>query len=142
MPGNNYRQLEWVSYLIGKRESRRLVGDQYFTLHEPIGPETKYLPMQRNCDPRKSMSLQTVLEVMKKPDFISEHCFIKLHNIISISDSLYSKNLNNLFMARQNIQRTTHAGLGRPTPVMRTTANGGGPWACARSVKRIEMSNP
>ena len=115
----NYR-LSWVAYVAGKRESRRLLGDyvlkeddlvRHMThedasfaatwsidLHEPDPENTKHFPGNEY----KATTRHTVIY----PTAVPYRC-------------LYSRNIDNLFMAGRNIS-TTHVALGS-TRVMRTT---------------------
>jgi hypothetical protein len=122
MPENANRKLEWVSYLVGKRESRRLVGDYIFTLNDAKTGRTfadGVVEETREVD----VHYQTVLEDEKNPDFISEALFYKTPKYYIPYRSLYSKNISNLFMAGRNFS-TSHVGLGGPR-VMRTTGQMG-----------------
>lgn len=115
----NYR-LDWVAYVAGKRESRRLLGDyvlkeddlvRHMThedasfaatwsidLHEPDPANTANFPGNEY----KATTRHTVIY----PTAVPYRC-------------LYSRNVDNLFMAGRNIS-TTHVALGS-TRVMRTT---------------------
>ncbi|MCM4171396.1 FAD-dependent oxidoreductase [Arenibacter sp. TNZ] len=122
IPENANRKLEWVSYLVGKRESRRLVGDYIFTLNDAKSGRTfpdGVVEETREVD----VHYQTVLEDEKNPDFISEALFYKTPKYYIPYRSLYSKNISNLFMAGRNFS-TSHVGLGGPR-VMRTTGQMG-----------------
>lgn len=122
LPENANRKLEWVSYLVGKRESRRLVGDYIFTLNDAKSGRTfpdGVVEETREVD----VHYQTVLEDEKNPDFISEALFYKTPKYYIPYRSLYSKNISNLFMAGRNFS-TSHVGLGGPR-VMRTTGQMG-----------------
>ena len=113
--------LDWVAYVAGKRESRRLLGDVILTendivnqvkyedatastswsidLHYPDPKNTEYFPGTEF----KSICTQERIEIYPVP----YRC-------------LYSRNVSNLFMAGRNIS-VTHVALGT-TRVMRTTA--------------------
>ncbi|GAB3273437.1 FAD-dependent oxidoreductase [Larkinella harenae] len=113
------RELAWVAYIGGKRESRRLLGDyilnqmdiqegkQYsdgtvtatwtIDLHFPDAKNSKYFEGQEFFAGTKHIKVA--------PYTIPYRC-------------LYSKNINNLFMAGRNIS-TTHVAFGS-TRVMRT----------------------
>lgn len=114
------RELEWVAYVAGKRESRRLLGDYILTsndiidyrlqddaslsttwsidLHYPDPDNTKYFP---------GMEFKSIAEHVHIYEYpIPYRC-------------LYSRNVDNLFMAGRNIS-VTHAALGT-VRVMRTT---------------------
>ena len=115
------RALEWVAYIAGKRESRRLLGDHILTqndilnevpypdgtasaswsidLHYPDPKNSAFFPGEEF----KSICTQDVIEIYPIP----YRCF-------------YSRNISNLFMAGRNIS-VTHVALGT-VRVMRTTA--------------------
>ncbi|WP_282160571.1 FAD-dependent oxidoreductase [Ulvibacterium marinum] len=119
---NANRKLEWVSYLVGKRESRRLVGDHIFTFKD--AKEGRKFPDGVVVETRDvDIHYQTVLEDEENPDFISEALFYKTPEYYIPYRSLYSRNISNLFMAGRNFS-CSHAGLGGPR-VMRTTGQMG-----------------
>jgi hypothetical protein len=139
MPENANRKLEWVSYLVGKRESRRLVGDYIFTLNDAKTGRTfadGVVEETREVD----VHYQTVLEDEKNPDFISEALFYKTPKYYIPYRSLYSKNISNLFMAGRNFS-TSHVGLGGPR-VMRTTGQMGAAVGFAASLCKKYDVNP
>ncbi len=138
-PENATRKLEWVSYLVGKRESRRLVGDHIFTFNDAKAG-TKF-PDAVVIETREvDVHYQTVLEDAENPDFISEALFYKTPKYYIPYRSLYSKNINNLFMAGRNFS-TSHAGLGGPR-VMRTTGQMGAAVGLAASLCKKYDVNP
>jgi FAD-dependent oxidoreductase family protein len=121
-PENTNQRLEWVSYLVGKRESRRLIGDHIFTFND--AKEGRKFPDGVVIETREvDVHYQTVLTDEKNPDFISKALFYKTPEYYIPYRSLYSKNINNLFMAGRNFS-CSHAGLGGPR-VMRTTGQMG-----------------
>jgi len=138
-PANTTRKLEWVSYLIGKRESRRLVGDHIFTFNDAKAG-TKFSDAVVIETREVDVHYQTVLEDEKNPDFISEALFYKTPQYYIPYRSLYSKNINNLFMAGRNFS-TSHAGLGGPR-VMRTTGQMGAAVGLAASLCKKYDVNP
>ena len=113
------RSLSWVAYIAGKRESRRLLGDHVLTendltqeieypdasfttswsidLHYPDPENTKHFPGEEF----KSICVHGATN----PYAVPYRC-------------LYSRNINNLFMAGRDIS-VTHIGLGT-VRVMRT----------------------
>jgi hypothetical protein len=121
-PGNEKLKLEWVSYLLGKRESRRLVGDHIYTLNDSRNsvkfPDSVVVE-EREID----VHYQQNLLDPSKPDFLSEALFYKVDRYYVPYRSLYSKNITNLFMAGRNFS-CSHIGLGGPR-VMRTTGQMG-----------------
>ncbi len=133
-PGTENLKLEWVSYLLGKRESRRLMGDYIYTFNDMR--ESRSFPDSvvaevRAVDvhyPQKSLD-------ESKPNFLSEAMFYQANRYYIPYRSLYSKNLDNLFMAGRCFS-CSHVGLGGPR-VMRTTgqmgaAVGYAAWLCSR----------
>jgi hypothetical protein len=127
-------ELEWVAYIVGKRESRRLLGDVllteqdirgpkvytdgcvtatwYFDLHFPHPDNTKHFPGQEfrsiAFDDPNWTKPGKLLPI--KPYPIPYRCF-------------YSRNVPNLFMAGRNIS-VTHVALA-PVRVMNTTGQMG-----------------
>ncbi|AYN69608.1 FAD-dependent oxidoreductase [Euzebyella marina] len=138
-PKNANRKLEWVSYLVGKRESRRLVGDHIFTFNDAKAG-TKFPDAVVEETREVDVHYQTVLENEKNPDFISEALFFKTPKYYIPYRSLYSKNITNLFMAGRNFS-TSHVGLGGPR-VMRTTGQMGAAVGLAASLCKKYDVNP
>ncbi|MEX0288845.1 MAG: FAD-dependent oxidoreductase [Flavobacteriaceae bacterium] len=136
---NANRKLEWVSSLVGKRESRRLVGDHIFTFND--AKEGRKFPDGVVIEIREvDIHYQTVLEDEKNPDFISEALFYKTPEYYIPYRSLYSKNIKNLFMAGRNFS-CSHAGLGGPR-VMRTTGQMGAAVGFAAALCKKYDVNP
>ena len=114
------RDLDWVGYISGKRESRRLLGDYILkqddidknVFHEDASFTTTWAIDLHFPDPDNSK---------KFPG--TEFKAATVHNWIYPYAvpyrCLYSRNVDNLFMAGRNIS-TTHVALGT-TRVMRTT---------------------
>ncbi len=114
------RRLDWVAYLSGKRESRRLLGDfilkeQDLTDHivypDASAPTTwsidLHYPDPKNTEHFPGMEFKSIAvhkNIHQYP--IPYRCF-------------YSRNVENLFMAGRNIS-VTHVALGT-TRLMRTT---------------------
>jgi len=135
------RRLEWVAYVAGKRESRRLLGDHILTendirdhviypdasasttwsidLHYPDPENTKHFPGQEF----KSIAVHQNIH----PYPIPYRCF-------------YSRNIDNLFMAGRNIS-VTHVALGT-VRVMRTTGMMGEVVGMAASLCRKHNTSP
>ncbi len=115
------RELEWVAYVAGKRESRRLLGDYILTGNDVV-----------NYDLKSDGTAATTWSVdLHYPDpknranfpdneFKSIAKHIKIYEYPVPYRCLYSRNVNNLFMAGRNIS-VTHMALGT-VRVMRTTA--------------------
>ncbi|MDR3229364.1 MAG: FAD-dependent oxidoreductase [Puniceicoccales bacterium] len=135
------RELGWVAYVAGKRESRRLLGDiilreqdikekiQYpdgtastswsIDLHYPDPANTKYFPNGQFKAIAKTHPI--------KPYPIPYRCF-------------YSRNTENLFMAGRNIS-VTHVALGT-VRVMRTTGMMGEVVGLAASLCKKHSATP
>jgi hypothetical protein len=137
--GNSHLKLEWVSYLLGKRESRRLVGDYIYTFN----------------DMRESRSFTdaVVHEIREvdvhypvnklddtQPDFLTEAMFYPAEAYQIPYRALYSKNIQNLFMAGRCFS-CSHVGLGGPR-VMRTTGQMGAAVGYAASLCKRHQCSP
>jgi hypothetical protein len=132
-------QLKWVSYLLGKRESRRLVGDYIYTFNDERDSkqfEDAVVYEKREVDVHYQVNLLDTA----KPDFISEAMFYKTKPYQLPYRSLYSKNIDNLFMAGRNFS-CSHAGLGGPR-VMRTTGQMGAAVGIAASLCKKYNCSP
>ncbi|WP_215224968.1 FAD-dependent oxidoreductase [Echinicola shivajiensis] len=122
LPEMENLKFEWISYLVGKRESRRLVGDYIFTFKDVT--EQRKFPDAVVMEEREvDVHYQQNLKDASKPDFLSEAIFYRTPMYYIPYRSLYSKNINNLFMAGRNFS-CSHIGLGGPR-VMRTTGQMG-----------------
>ncbi len=135
------RYLDWVAYIAGKRESRRLLGDKVLTegdltdfiiypdasaptswsidLHYPDPKNTKHFPGAEF----KAIAVHKPIH----PYPIPYRCF-------------YSRNVDNLFMAGRNIS-VTHVALGT-VRVMRTTGMMGEVVGMAASIATKHKTNP
>ena len=132
-------QLKWVSYLLGKRESRRLVGDHIFTFNDAkdtITFKDAVVFEKREVDVHYQINLLNADD----PNFISEAMFYKTGMYDIPYRSLYSTNISNLFMAGRNFS-CSHVGLGGPR-VMRTTGQMGAAVGLAASVCKKHNSSP
>lgn len=131
-------KLEWVSSLVGKRESRRLVGDYIFTFND-AKEGTKFadgvVTETRDVD----IHYQTILEDENNPDFISEALFYKTPQYYIPYRSLYSKNISNLFMAGRNFS-CSHAGLGGPRVMLTTGQMGAAVGIAAVICKKYDVN--
>lgn len=124
-------QLKWVSYLLGKRESRRLVGDYVYTFNDERTSkqfEDAVVFEKREVD----VHYQVNLVDQAKPNFLSEAMFYKTEQYNIPYRCFYSKNISNLFMAGRDFS-CSHVGLGGPR-VMRTTGQMGAAVGIAASV--------
>lgn len=117
---NSRRELVWVAYVAGKRESRRLMGDYIFTMKDAVSgtrfPDS-VVEETRAIDVHFQRILQTG-RGKERVDFISEALFYKTPRYYVPFRCLYSKNIENLMMAGRCFS-CSHVGLGGPR-VMRT----------------------
>jgi hypothetical protein len=135
------RRLDWVAYIAGKRESRRLLGDHVLTeqdltdfvlypdgsapttwtidLHYPDPENTKHFPGN------EFLSIAVHKSIHPYP--IPYRCF-------------YSRNIDNLFMAGRNIS-VTHVALGT-VRLMRTTGMMGEVVGMAAAIATKHDTNP
>lgn len=107
--------MDWIGFLPGKRESRRLMGDHVLTQHDLEG---------KRGEPEDAVAIggwpmddhpPSGFDVWKEPPFRS----IKLPDVYNIPlRCLYSRNVRNLWMAGRNIS-ATHAAFSS-TRVMAT----------------------
>jgi hypothetical protein len=119
---NRYHALEWVSYLLGKRESRRLLGDYVFTFKDAV-EMTRFEDAVAREVRHVDVHYQQNLLDAEIPGFISDALYYRSKEYYIPYRSLYSKNIKNLFMAGRNFS-CSHVGLGGPR-VMHTTAQMG-----------------
>ncbi|PWE00315.1 FAD-dependent oxidoreductase [Marinilabilia rubra] len=129
--GNDSLSLEWVGFLLGKRESYRLVGDHVYNFNDVknnVAFRDSVVVEERAVD----VHFQQYLEKAHKPDFLSEALFYRSGRYYVPYRSLYSKNINNLFMAGRCFS-CTHLGLGGPR-VMLTTGQMGAAVGYAASI--------
>ena len=138
-PGNANLALEWVSYLIGKRESRRLAGDYVYTFSDERNmvefPDAVVME-KRNID----VHYQLIEADSAKPDFLSEALYYKVDHYYIPYRSLYSRNIKNLLMAGRCFS-CSHIGLGGPR-VMHTTGQMGVAVGYAASLCKKYSTNP
>lgn len=136
---NDKFRLQWVSYLLGKRESRRLVGDHIFTFKD-VTELTKFPDSVVTEKRAVDVHYQQNLQDEEKPDFLSEALFYHTDRYFIPYRSLYSRNINNLFMAGRCFS-CSHIGLGGPR-VMRTTGQMGAAVGFAASLCKKYGVNP
>ena len=136
---NEYYQLDWVSYLVGKRESRRLIGDHVFTFND-VTNLTKFQDSVVQEYREVDIHFQQNLQDETKPDFLSTALFYETPTYFIPYRSLYSKNIKNLFMAGRNFS-CSHVGLGGPR-VMRTTGQMGAAVGLAAAICKNYNVNP
>ncbi len=121
-PKNATWRLKWVSYIGGKRESRRLVGDHVYSMKDAT--ERREFSDSVVVERRAVDSHYQRKETGEPVDFLSEALFYKtLGDYFIPFRSLYSKDINNLMMAGRCFS-CTHIGLAGPR-VMNTCAQMG-----------------
>jgi hypothetical protein len=138
-PGTETLKLEWVSYLLGKRESRRLAGDYLYTFNDMRNSTTfpdAVVVEEREVDVhyRQDMVDET------RPGFLAEAMYYPASRYYVPYRSLYSKNISNLFMAGRCFS-CSHIGLGGPR-VMRTTGQMGAAVGYAASLCKKNNCSP
>jgi len=128
------RELQWVGYVAGKRESRRLMGDYLLTQGDI---ETQWLFEDRVAYGGWPIDLHPPAGIYSpEPPAAFRH-----GPIYSIPyRCLYSRNISNLFMAGRNIS-ATHAALGS-TRLMRTCAVMGQAVGTAAALCRRHATTP
>jgi hypothetical protein len=141
--GNQYknRALEWVAYVSGKRESRRLLGDHILTEgdisnyveYNDASASTTWTIDLHYPDPKNTANFPNA-------EFKSIAKHINIYPYPIPYRCLYSRNVNNLFMAGRNIS-VTHVALGT-VRVMRTTGMMGEVVGLAASLCKQYGVNP
>jgi hypothetical protein len=132
-------QLKWISYLVGKRESRRLVGDYIYTFNDA---RNNTLFADSVVFEKRAVDVHYQINLLDadKPGFLSEAMYYNAKPYIIPYRSLYSRNIKNLFMAGRNFS-CSHIGLGGPR-VMRTTGQMGAAVGLAASLCKKYNATP
>ncbi len=121
-PKNATWRLKWVSYIGGKRESRRIVGDHIYSMKDAA--ERREFDDSVVVERRAIDSHYQRKQTGEPVDFLSEALFYKtLGDYFIPFRSLYSKDISNLMMAGRCFS-CTHIGLAGPR-VMNTCAQMG-----------------
>ncbi len=113
------KELAWVAYIGGKRESRRIIGD--YVLNQMDIQEGKFYP---DGSVTATWTIDLHFPDAKNSKYFEGQEFFAGTKHIKVAPytipyrCLYSKNIQNLFMAGRNIS-TTHVAFGS-TRVMRT----------------------
>lgn len=113
-------RLEWVAYVLGKRESRRLLGDYVLSqddIDKNVFHEDASFTTSWAIDLHFPDSTNSVL--FPGNEFLSATIHHWIHPYAVPYRCLYSRNIGNLFMAGRDIS-CTHVALGT-VRVMRTT---------------------
>ena len=137
----NNRKLDWVAYIAGKRESRRLLGDHIlresdltdFVIYPDASAPTTWTIDLHYPDPKNT-------EHFPENEFLSIAVHKPIHPYPIPYRCFYSRNIDNLFMAGRNIS-VTHVALGT-IRVMRTTGIMGEVVGMAASVAAKNNTNP
>ena len=135
------RSLDWVAYIAGKRESRRLLGDYILkqddvdknVFHEDASFTATWSLDLHFPDPENSKKFPG-----SEFKAATKHVFI--HPYAVPYRCLYSRNIENLFMAGRNIS-VTHVALGT-VRVMRTTGMMGEVVGMAASLCKKHDASP
>lgn len=124
-PANATLNLTWVAHILGKRESRRMVGDYIYTMSDAVKQrqfKDTVVEETRAVDVHYQKSLKGYIV-----DFISEAMFWRLQPKGSLYylpfRTLYSINIDNMMMAGRCFS-CSHVGLGGPR-VQNTTGQMG-----------------
>ena len=135
------RKLGWLAYVAGKRESRRLLGDYILKegdltkelIHEDATFSTTWTIDLHFPDPANS-------KYFKDNEFKASTNHMKIYAYPVPYRCLYSRNIDNLFMAGRNIS-VTHVALGT-VRVMRTTGMMGEVVGMAASLCKQYQTTP
>jgi hypothetical protein len=135
------RYLDWVAYIAGKRESRRLIGDMVlteqditdFVIYPDASAPTSWTIDLHYPDPKNT-------EHFPGAEFKSIAVHKTIHPYPIPYRCFYSRNVDNLFMAGRNIS-VTHVALGT-VRVMRTTGMMGEVVGMAASVAAKNKTTP
>lgn len=139
LPENATLDLEWMSYLLGKRESRRLTGDYIYTFQDEKNM-TDFPDAVVTESRAVDVHYQQNLVDKSKPDFLSEANYYNVDHYNIPFRSLYSKNIRNLMMAGRCFS-CSHIGLGGPR-VMNTTGQMGVATGYAASLCKKYSTSP
>ena len=111
-------RLEWVAYIGGKRESRRIMGDIVLK-EQDILNKVSYPDASFTTTWTIDLHYPVALDGFEEEPFLSKAHNTKIDPYAVPYRCLYSRNIGNLFMAGRNIS-VTHVALGT-VRVMRTT---------------------
>ncbi|RIH64454.1 FAD-dependent oxidoreductase [Mariniphaga sediminis] len=134
----NY-QLKWAAYIGGKRESRRLMGDVILK-EQDLREKTAFPDASFTTTWTIDLHYPVALEGFNEEPFLSEAKHVKIEPYAVPYRCLYSRNIENLFMAGRNIS-VTHVALGT-VRVMRTTGMMGEVVGMAASLAKKHGTNP
>jgi hypothetical protein len=112
------RRLEWVAYVAGKRESRRLMGDVILQ-QQDIDTSRQFPDGCVTTTWSIDLHKPRIIPGFDDEPFRARCVKTKIEPYVIPYRSLYSRNISNLFMAGRNIS-VTHVALGT-VRVMKTT---------------------
>lgn len=135
------RALDWVAYIAGKRESRRLLGD-YILKQDDIDKNVYHEDASFVTTWSIDLHFPDSINAVRFPDapFKAATKHIYIYPYAVPYRCLYSRNINNLFMAGRNIS-VTHVALGT-VRVMRTTGMMGEVVGMAASLCKKYATSP
>lgn len=131
--------LKWVSFILGKRESRRIIGDYIYSFND-VRELRKF--EDAVVFEKRAIDVHYQLDLLHKqsPDFLSEAMFYKTAEYQIPYRTLYSKDIQNLFLAGRNFS-CTHIGLSGPR-VMNTTGQMGAAVGIAAALCKKHQVTP
>jgi hypothetical protein len=132
-------QLEWTAFIGGKRESRRLLGDVILK-EQDLLERTVYPDASFTTTWTIDLHYPIALEGFEEEPFLSTARHIEIEPYAVPYRCLYSRNIENLFMAGRNIS-VTHVALGT-VRVMRTTGMMGEVVGMAASLAKKHNTSP
>ena len=135
------RSLDWVAYVAGKRESRRLMGDYILKqddIDKQVFHEDASFTLTWHLDLHFPDSLNSVR--FKGQEFKADTRRNDIYPYAAPYRCLYSRNIDNLFMAGRDIS-TTHVTLGS-TRLMRTGGMMGEVVGMAASICKEKGTTP
>ena len=133
------RKLEWVAYIGGKRESRRLLGDVILR-EEDILNSVSYEDASFTITWEIDIHYPKTIAGLDEESFLATNKAPKIRPYPVPYRCLYSRNVNNLFMAGRDIS-VTHLALGS-VRVMRTCGMMGEVVGMAASLCKKYGANP
>ena len=132
-------KLEWVAHIGGKRESRRLMGDVILK-EQDLLERVSYPDASFTTTWTIDLHYPVALEGFNEEPFLSKAQHTKIEPYAVPYRCLYSRNVENLFMAGRNIS-VTHVALGT-VRVMRTTGMMGEVVGMAASLAKKYKTSP
>ncbi|HEY6915440.1 MAG TPA: FAD-dependent oxidoreductase, partial [Paludibacter sp.] len=135
------RELSWVAYIAGKRESRRLLGD-YILKQDDIDKNVFHEDASFTTSWSIDLHTPDTANSKKFPgaEFKAQTRHVRIYPYSAPYRCLYSRNVDNLFMAGRNIS-VTHVALGT-VRVMRTTGMMGEVVGIAASLCKKHNATP